>query len=86
MDNREYIRELFRMVSTESILVIDHQGKLRRIYCPFRAIVVIPVGVHDKGMVVLVEAIKMTEDLRDVFIVEGKAYYLVHFNIMLDDR
>lgn len=84
MDSREYIRELFRVVSIDSILVIDLRGKLHRIHCPFRAIVVIPVGVYDTGVVVLVEAVKMTEDLKDVYIVEGKAYYLVYFQVLLD--
>ena len=85
MDNREYIRELFRVVSINSILIIDRYGLLRRIYCPFRAIIVIPVGVFKTGMIVLVDAVKMTEDLQDVFVVEGKAHYLVHFQILLDE-
>jgi len=83
MDNREYIRELFKVVSIDSILVVNRKGRLRRIYCPFRVIVVVPVGKLEEGMIVLVEAIKMTEDLRNVFVVEGKAYYLVHFQILL---
>ncbi len=82
MSNHDYIRELFRLVSTESILVIDRQGKLRRIYCPFRAIVVIPVGEFVTGKTVLVEAVKMTLELREVFIVDGTAYYLFHFRIL----
>ena len=72
------------MVSIDSILVIDRTGKLRRIHCPFRAIVIIQVGVYDKGVVVLVEAVKMTQDLQDVFIVAGKAYFLVYFRVLLD--
>jgi hypothetical protein len=86
MNNHEYIRELFRVVSIDSILVINRQGKLRRIHCPFRAVVVIPVGEFVTGKTVLVEAVKMTLDLQDVFVVKGKAYFLIHFKIMLDER
>ena len=85
-NNREYIQELFRVVSIDSILVIDRNGTLKRIHCPFRAIVVIPVGEFVDGSIVLVEAVKMTLDLQDVFVVEGKAYFLIHFKIMLDER
>jgi len=85
MNNRKYIREIFRVVSIDSILIIDKHGNLRRLYCPFRVIVVIPVGEYKPGIIVFVEAIKMTEELKDVFIIGGKAYYLVYFRIMLDD-
>lgn len=84
MDNRRYIVELFKIVSTDSILVIDKHGKLHRIYCPFRVIVAIPVGEYKPGMIVFVEAVKMTGDLKDVFIIGGKAYYLVYFRIIID--
>ena len=84
-DRKAYIQEIFRIVGTDSILVIDRVGKLRRIYCPFRVIVVIPVGEYDAGMIVMVEAVKMTLELRDVFVVERKAYYLVNFEILLDE-
>jgi hypothetical protein len=83
MDNRRYIVELFKIVSVNSILVIDKNGHLTRIYCPFRARVVIPVGIYEKGMIVLVEAVKMTEDLRDVFVIGGKAYFLKYFRILI---
>lgn len=81
-NNREYIQELFRVVSIDSILVIDRNGKLKRIHCPFRATVVIPVGDFVTGKTVLVEAVKMTLELREVFIVDGTAYYLYHFRIL----
>lgn len=85
MDNRKYIHELFTVVGIDSILVIDKSGRLRRIHCPFRAIVVFPVSILEKGEIVLVDAVKMTEDLRDVFVIGGKAYYLLYFHIMLED-
>ena len=84
-DNLEYIRQLFQVVSNDSILIINSQDKLRRLYCPFRALVVIPVGQLYEGQRVLVESVKMTLKLEDVFIVEGKAYYLYYFRIMLED-
>lgn len=45
--------------------------------------VIQPVGNLRSGDIVSVEAIKITLELKDVFIVEGKAYYLVNFRILL---
>jgi hypothetical protein len=82
MDNYEYIQELFRIVSSDSILVIDQRGQIKRIYCPFPVIVIIRVGELTPGLKVLVEAIKMTPELKDVYIIEGKAYYPVYFKVL----
>ncbi len=81
MDNREYINELFKHVKSDSILIIDRKGQLKRLYCPFPVEVVVPVGQMGKGLVVFVEAIKMTPDMKDVYVIEGKAYYLSFFAI-----
>jgi len=82
MDNHQYIKELFKVVSIDSILVINREGQLKRIYCPFPIEVIIPVGKYKLGMVIFAEAVKMTPDLKDVFIIEGKAYYPFYFKIL----
>ena len=41
-----------------------------------------PIGKYDKGIVVFVEALKMTPELKDVSIIEEKAYYPVYFKIL----
>ncbi|KPK80567.1 MAG: hypothetical protein AMS27_16795, partial [Bacteroides sp. SM23_62_1] len=39
--NEKYIRDLFKLVGTDSILIIDKQGKLAREYCPLEVIVTV---------------------------------------------
>ena len=43
----------------------------------------IPVDELYSGNVVTVDAVKITLKLKDVFIIEGKAYYFFYFRILL---
>jgi len=33
--NKKIIEEIFKYVGSDSILVIDEKGQLKRLYCPF---------------------------------------------------
>ncbi len=79
--NREYILELFKIVSTNSILVVNYKGKVRRLYCPFMVICKVDVPPLQKGSQYAVDAVKMTLKLEEVFIIEGRAYYFWYFEI-----
>jgi hypothetical protein len=83
MDNMRYIEEISKYCDPLSMLVIGNNGQLIRIYCPFSVIVVQPVGNLEKGDIVYVQAVKVTLELRDVFIINGRAYYLFYFRILL---
>ena len=78
---REYISELFKIVDTNSVLVVMYTGKLKRLYCPFLVICKVDVPPLQKGSEYAVEAVKMTLKLEDVFIIEGRAYYVWYFRI-----
>ncbi|MGI6677878.1 MAG: hypothetical protein ACOX2Q_02025 [Dehalobacterium sp.] len=79
--NREYILELFKIVSTNSILVVNYKGKVKRLYCPFLVICKVDVPPLQKGNEYAVDAVKMTLKLEEVFIIEGRAYYFWYFEI-----
>lgn len=81
--SKDYISEFMKWVDPYSILVIADYGLLRRLYCPFTVEVIIPVGELQSGDVVSVDAVKITLELKDVFIIEGKAYYIIHFRIFI---
>jgi hypothetical protein len=82
-NSKDYIAELMKWVDPFSLLVLGFDGQLIRLYCPFTVLVIIPIGTLERGDAVLVEAVKVTLELRDVYIIEGKAYYLIHFRILL---
>ena len=81
--NRQYILELFKIVSPKSILVVDQYGKVKRLYCPFKvlAILNIPPDISE-GKFYMVEFVKMTLELKEVFIIQGKGYFIWYFRII----
>jgi hypothetical protein len=83
MTNREYILELFKIVSTTSILVIDNKGNLKRLHCPFK---VVAVETSPRqiiaGEIYFVDAVKMTLELKEVYIIQGKGYFIWYFKII----
>jgi hypothetical protein len=82
-DNESYIKELFRFVSTDSILCIDNTGRLRRLFCPFKVVPVLDIHPLKEGEIYFVDAVKMTLELVEVFIIDGKGYYISHFWILI---
>ena len=79
--NRQYILELFKIVSPSSILVVNQYGKVKRLHCPFQVICKVDVPPLREGGEYAVEAIKMTIELKDVFIIGGRAYFIWYFYI-----
>jgi len=83
MDQAKYLEEISKFCDPLSILVLDENARLIRIYCPFPVAVLQSVGNLDKGDIVYVQAVKLTLELRDVFIINGRAYYLFYFRILM---
>jgi hypothetical protein len=81
--NCQYIHELFKIVSPRSILVVNQFGKVKRLHWLFRvmAIVDIPPDTAE-GKYYIVDFVKMTLELKEVFIIQGMAYFICYFRIM----
>jgi hypothetical protein len=81
--NREYILELFKIVSPTSILVVDKKGKVSRLHCPFRVIAIIDIPPDiAEGKFYMVDFVKMTLELKEVYVIRGKGYFIWYFKIM----
>ena len=81
--NRQYILELFKIVSPTSILVVDKNGKVKRLHCPFRVLAIVDVPPEIvEGQFYMVDFVKMTLELKEVFIIGGKGYFICYFRIM----
>ncbi|HPQ35883.1 MAG TPA: hypothetical protein PK563_15420 [Tenuifilaceae bacterium] len=78
----EFLYELSKYVDPHSILVIDKEGKLRRIFCPFFVAARIRIYTFHEGEVLIVDAVKVTLTLEDVYIINGKAYLIGYFRII----
>jgi hypothetical protein len=84
MDKDKYLKELLKWVSSDSILVIDTEGNLRRLYCPFKVICLVNFPAIMKGQRVSVDAVKLTVEIREVYIIKGTAYHIAFFMITLE--
>ena len=84
MSKEEYLKELLKWISPDDMLVIDQSGKLRRIYCPFHVVCLISFPDIKQGDKVTVDAIKLTLEVKEVFIIKGTAYYIIYFKIILE--
>jgi hypothetical protein len=81
--NREYIIELFKIVSTTSILVVDNKGNLKRLHCPFKVVAIVELPPQiTVGAFYMVDAVKMTLELKEVYIIGGKGYFISIFRIL----
>ena len=78
----KFLHEFARYVDSKSILVISPAGKLIRIFCPFPVVILSSLYQLEKGQIIFVDAVKVTKELKDVFIIKGKAYQIEHFGII----
>jgi len=85
MDSEKYLAELLKWVSSDSMLVMGKDGELRRIYCPFKVICLVDFPNIVKGQKVSVEAIKMTIEVKEVYIIRGTPYHIAYFMITMDE-
>ena len=83
MSKEKFLQELLKWVNYDSVLVIDKKGLLRRIYCPFKAICLVDFPAITKGEKVSVDAVKLTVEVKEVYIIKGIAYYILFFKIIL---
>lgn len=84
MSKEEYLKELLKWVSSDSILVIDKKGALRRLYCPFKAICLVTFPNIKELEKVSVDAVKLTFELKEIYIIKGTPYYIIYFKIILE--
>lgn len=80
--NRQYILELYKIVSPTSILVVSASGKLKRLNCLFQVVALTDVPPEIvEGSFYWVDFFKMTLDLIEVYLISGKAYLVSDFSI-----
>lgn len=81
-EKKKYIEEIFKYCKIDSILVINKMGQLERLDCPFEVVVISDVGELYKGLICLVNAVKLDISLIDVYIIRNKAYYFFNFRVL----
>lgn len=83
--NREQLAELLRYSSPYSIWVVTYDNQIVELHCPFLVLVREDVGVLTKGNRAEVEMVKLSLELKTVFVVRGKPYFYWHFDILIEE-
>lgn len=77
------LAELLRYSNPKEVYVVTWNNQLIKLKCPFRVVVLKNVGSLMKWQIVLVTEIKVTKEIKTVFIIERNAYYYHHFAILI---
>ena len=80
---KKELAELLKYSSPREIYVISHYNILKRVFCPFRVSVLQEIGSLKKGQIVLVQEIKVTYELKTVYIINNDAYFYYYFDIVM---
>ena len=78
------LAEQLEYSSSEWIYILTWNNLLKQLFTPFEVEVIRSVGDLEIGQIVWVSQVKVTPQLKTVYIIEGKAYYFFHFDIIID--
>ena len=80
---KKELAELLKYSSPREIYVIKWNNTLIKLLCPFEVRVLQDIGTLKKGQIVYVDEIKVTIELKTVFIINTNAYYYYYFEIVI---
>ncbi|HEX8577916.1 MAG TPA: hypothetical protein VF677_16645 [Flavobacterium sp.] len=75
--------ELLKYSSPKEIYIITHYGVLIRVFSPFKVRALVKIKKIEKGNIVLVQEIKVTLELKTVYIIDKEPYYYYYFEILV---
>lgn len=78
----EKLSEILRFSTPKSLLIITWNNLLKELFCPFEVKVLKAVGNLEEGDRLWVQEIKVTTELKTVYIINDTAYYYYYFEIM----
>ncbi|MFN4026247.1 MAG: hypothetical protein ACK4IZ_02240 [Flavobacterium sp.] len=82
--NKNQLAEILKYCSPKVLYIVTWNNLFKKLFCPFKVRVLNPVGELRLGEIVFVDEIKVTTELKTVFVIKGKAYYYYHFEIIFE--
>lgn len=65
------------------IYVVTWRNKLLLVRCPFKVVVLVNIGTLKQNQVVMVSKVKVTKEMKTVFIIKNAAYYYFYFDFVI---
>ncbi|TXJ22832.1 MAG: hypothetical protein E6Q24_20105 [Chitinophagaceae bacterium] len=69
-------------LNSDSILLINQTGQIRKLYCPFRVKCITPIDGFSKGMQLWVESVVKEDETRLIYLVLDRFYEHSNFEII----
>lgn len=80
---KKELAEVLKYTSPNIIYVVTWNNVLKKVFCPFKVMVLQDIGNLKIGDVVLVEAVKVDLSLKTIFMIDNQAYYYYNFHIII---
>ena len=81
MSNKELI-ELLKYCSPHIIYVVNGHNRIIKLHTPFKLLVLQNIGDLRKNQIVSCTELKITNEGRIVFLIDGKNYHTYYFDII----
>lgn len=82
--NDKELAELLKYSSSKELYVVTWNNMLKLLFCPFKVKANRNIGMLKKGQEIMVDEVKVTQELQTVYIIKNVAYYYYHFDIVID--
>jgi len=79
------LAEMLKYSNPKELYIVTWNNLLKRIFCPFKVLVLERIGGLQEGQIVLVEGVKVTMELKTVYLINKELYYHFYFDILLDE-
>ena len=80
---KEELTELLKYCSPNSIYVVRYDNSIVEVACPFKVIALNKVSSLCTGKAYIVQGVKLSSDLKVVYVIHDVHFYYYHFDIEL---
>ena len=80
--NKQQLAELLKYSSPKELYIVTHNNLLKLLFCPFKVVAIQDIISIKCGQIVWVEEVKITLELKTIYIIKRKAYHYHYFEII----
>lgn len=81
---KKELQEILKFSNPKELYIVTWNNLLKRLFCPFRVVVLEDVGDLKKGKTYEVDGVMVTMELKTVYLIKGSYFYYYHFDILID--
>lgn len=83
--NEKELAEQLKYSSPRELYVVTWNNLLKLLITPFKVAVKQEIGSLKQGQIVWVEQVKVTMELKTVFVIKGQNYFYHYFDIIVEE-